>query len=164
MDQSTKRRIELPILLALVAILVMSFSSALPIAHAWNGNEHHSQNQVSIDSITHVGNTLVVKVSATIKADNHDDHGWNNNYRQVRFTLTASYGSHPLDPRNDGTQFFRDQKTADLTKRSNGEWYAQTTFTVPFKGVHYYLFQLDARAGSNWIGSDWVDPIEGTAG
>jgi hypothetical protein len=156
------RYIPLVALLLIVLVPLMLQSSA-PVAYAWNGNEHHSQNQVNIDSISCAGNTCVVKVSATITNNGHD-YGHDNNFKQVRFTLTVSYGSHPLDPRNDGTQYFRDQKTADLTRQSNGQWRAETTFTVPLKGMHYYLFQLDARGGWSWLGSDWVDPIEGTAG
>jgi hypothetical protein len=77
----------------------------------------------------------------------------------------VSYGSHELDPKHDGTKFFRGTATADLTKRSNGEWYAEATFRVPYKGYYYYLFQLDARYPGNGssIGGDWVDPREGIA-
>jgi hypothetical protein len=108
------------------------------------------------------GKTLIVKVSATIKADkSHSNWG----HTDVRFTLTVSYGSHELDPRNDGTKFFRDTKTVDLKNKGNGVWYAEATFNVPYKGYYYYLFQLDAReaAHGTWIGGDWVDPREGTA-
>jgi hypothetical protein len=154
------------VLLALVAILVMSFGTGLPTAYACNGLNHHSQNQVNIDSVTlsSDGKTLIVKVSATIKEDTHD-HSWASGHKQVRFTLTVSYGSHELDPRHDGTRFFRDTKTVDLKKQSNGVWYAQATFNVPYKGYYYYLFQLDVREASHgtWIGGDWVDPREGTA-
>ena len=153
----------------LILVLPLLLQSAIPMAYACGGLDHHSQNQVSIDSVTlsSDGKTLIVKVSATIKDNNHDsrDHSWANDHKQIRFTLTVSYGSHELDPKHDGTRFFRDAKTVDLTKRGNGVWYAEATFRVPYKGYYYYLFQLDARdaAKGSLIGGDWVDPREGIA-
>ena len=141
--------------------------------HGWNN--HHSQNQVSIDSHSLSGDktTLVIKVSVTIRDNNHDcrdnrcgNDRERNERKQVKFTLTVSYGDHQLDPKNDGTRFFRGSKTAELTKRSDGTWYAEATFNVPCKGYYYYLYELDARYDgryNTWIGSDWVDPREGVA-
>jgi hypothetical protein len=145
-------------------LLPLLLQSTVPMAYACGGLNHHSQNQVNIDSVTlsSDGKTLIVKVSVTIKADKSNP-SWG--HTKVRFMLTASYGSHELDPRHDGTRFFRDMKTVELTKRGNGVWYAEATFNVPYKGYYYYLFQLDVREASHgtWIGGDWVDPREGTA-
>ena len=152
-----------PLVAALLFLMLpLLLQSAVPMAYAKGGLDHHSQNQVSIDSVdlSSDGKTLIVKVSTTIQGDKKGNY----DHKQVKFTLTASYGPNELDPKHDGKKFFKETATADLTKRSDGQWYAEATFNVPYKGYYYYLFELDAQyEGKGSIGSDWVDPREGVA-
>jgi hypothetical protein len=160
MDQTRKRLIELPILLALVAILAISFSTTVPMAYAYNGDNYgHHQAQVSVDSVTLNGNTLIVRVSATIKDDS---------VKSVRFHLDVAY--FPIvkgavkGPVNGPNKYGANFYDTDLTVKVSGGQ-ATATFTVRFLGYGEYAFTLNAYSVPNyqWLGFDWFDPIEGTA-
>jgi hypothetical protein len=147
MNASNRQLLKLPILLMLLAVLVTSFGSALPMAHADSGG-----TQVRVESVTLSPDetTLIITVSATIK---------DNTITNILFDLTVSYGDHHLNIKHPGTVFDVTNSTGSVV-----ELYATTTFQVPYQGPGYYLVVSNAYncADGTLLGSVWVDPREGT--
>jgi len=144
-------------LLALVAVLVLSFNVAVPVAHAdshYNSGHHAS---VHIQGVAFYKNPKSNTWSWNIRVVATDI---DRDIKSVKFVLSVSIDIHPLTPSHPGI--------------SVGTWtfsdavehgFAQATFVTPHKGNGYYLFVVTAYDASNnaFLGSDWVDP-QGTAG
>lgn len=143
------RHVPLVAAILFLAVLPLLAQSAIPIARADAGG-----TQVRIESVTLSpdGTALIIKVSATIN---------DKTVTNVLFDLSVSYGDHHLNINKQGTLFAVTDSAGTVA-----DLYATTTFQVPFQGPGYYLIVTNAYNAANgaWLGSAWVDPVEGTAG
>jgi hypothetical protein len=136
-------------LVALLAIVVVAFSAAVPVALADRGG-----NQIRIASVTLSGDNtnLIIVVSAKVK---------DPTVTAVSFDLSVSYGDHHLNAHQQGTLVATSSKGGGVDDK-----YTEVTFVVPYQGPGYYFIRVDASNPANGalLGSAWVDPREGTAG
>jgi hypothetical protein len=136
-------------LVALVAIVLVAFSAAVPVAHADRGG-----NQIRIVSVTLSGDNtnLIIVVSAKVK---------DPTVTAVSFELSVSYGDRHLNAHQQGTLVGTGNSVGGVVDQ-----YTEVTFVVPYLGPGYYLIRINAFNPANGalLGSDWVDPREGTAG
>jgi len=148
------------VLLALVAVLVLSFNIAFPAAYACDSGSHPNPDHVVVqirgtgllNNAPSTGNAWKVQVFAG---------GMDHKVDSVKFVLSVWMDSHPISPGHQGA--IPVGSWTQIATVQHGS--AQATFFATYKGKGYYLFVLnayDATKGT-FLGTAWVDP-QGTAG
>ncbi len=136
-------------LVAVFAMLAMSFAAFVPTAHADTGG-----NQVRVVDVSFSGSTVTATATANICI-------CNPSVQNVLFVATISFsGTSQLNINKQGVLIYSGSIIAPAWGGT-----ATASFSTTGQGQGYYLVTVtgyDAATGL-YLGSDWVDP-QGTAG